>query len=161
MGWLGNSYPGTVTPPPSRLAAACALALLLVGCGRTVTVSPLPIDSAAVATACAEVVAALPEQLSAGRSWPVSPDPQSTAAWASPAVVLRCGSGVPAPGPTDQLLEVDGVTWVVASLTDGEEYRTAQRAPGVIVTVPDRYAPTAATLAEVAPAVAAGTVAVP
>jgi hypothetical protein len=149
-----------MTPSTRRVAVVLAAAALVGGCGRTVTVSPLPIASPSVAAACAQVVAALPDALSVGRSWPVSPDPRSTAAWASPAVVLRCGSGVPGPDPTDQLLQVDGVPWVVTSLSDGEEYRTADREPGVIVTVPSDYAPTAAILAEVAPAVAAGTAAI-
>lgn len=104
------------------------------------------------------MVAALPEELSIGRGWQVSPDPNSTAAWSSPPVVLRCGDDVPPPGPTDQLLQVNDVTWVVAPLTDGEQYRTVDRQPGVIVTVPDRYQPTSALLTEISPAVAAGTV---
>ncbi len=156
-----GSYSGTVTAALPLIAASASAALALSGCGRTVAVEPLPMASASVAAACADVVAALPGELSAGRAWPVAPDPDSTAAWASPAVVLRCGSGVPGPGPTDQLLDVDGVTWVVRSLTEGEQYRTANREPGVIVTVPDRYAPTAAILAELSAAVADGTVAGP
>lgn len=87
----------------------------------------------------------------------MEPDPGSTAAWGTPPVVLRCGDRVPAPEPTDQLLSVDGLTWVVEALSDGEEYRTVDRAPGVIVTVPDTYAPTSAVLAELAPTVEAGT----
>lgn len=71
--------------------------------------------------------------------------------------MLRCGDGVPGPQPTDQLLAVEGLTWVVEARTNGEEYRTVDRSPGVVVTVPSTYAPTAAVLTELAPAVLAGT----
>ena len=126
------------------------LSALLPGCGRTVTVEPLPIADDAGRDACEAILAALPEQLSAGRAWAVQPDPGTTAAWGSPPVVLRCGDGLPQPQPTDQLLQVQGVTWLVTTLTRGEQYSTVDRSPGVMVTVPDEYRPTAAVLAELA-----------
>ena len=141
----------------SALVALLPVAVLLTGCGRSVAVQPLPMGSDASKAACAALTEALPGTLSAGRSWRVEPDANSTAAWGTPPVVLRCGDGVPAPEPTDQLLRVDGLTWVVEALTDGEEYRTVDRAPGVVVTIPDTYAPTSAVLAELAPTVGAST----
>jgi hypothetical protein len=152
-------YPGPVLRSRCLgvIAAFLPAAVLLTGCGRAVVVQPLPIGAETARTACATVIDALPDTLSAGRSWRVQPDPSSTAAWGSPPVVLRCGDGVRGRQPTDQLLTVAGITWVVEVRTDGEEYRTVGRSPGIVVAVPDLYAPTAAVLAEVTPAVASGT----
>lgn len=157
---MGRAYPGTVRMLVRRRAgfvAAVSLAILLSACGRSVGVDPLPIDGPQTRSACAALVAALPQQISAGRIWRVEPDPSSASAWGSPAVVLRCGSSVPQPQPTDQLLTVDDLDWLVTTLSGGEEYTTTGRAPGVIVTVPADYRPTAQVLAELSPIVAAHT----
>lgn len=139
----------------SRLLPAVAAVLIAVtGCGRSVAVEPLAIDDASTAAACGALIADLPQQLSAGRAWTVEPDPRSTAAWGSPPVVLRCGDDVPTPAATDQLLVVDGVTWLVRTLTGGEEFTTVGLAPGVMVIVPSQYTPTAAVLTELGPSVA-------
>lgn len=136
------------------LPAAAVLLIAVTGCGRSVTVEPLAITSDATRDACAALVADLPPELSMGRAWSVEPDPRSTAAWGSPPVVLRCGDDVPKAQPTDQLLDVDGVTWLVQPLTNGEQYTTVDRTPGVTVTVPSEYIPTAAVLTELVPTVA-------
>ena len=97
---MGRAYPGTVRMLVRRRAgfvAAVSLAILLSACGRSVGVDPLPIDGPQTRSACAALVAALPQQISAGRIWRVEPDPSSASAWGSPAVVLRCGSSVPQP----------------------------------------------------------------
>ncbi len=155
-------YAGPVESVGRTTAAVAALAIAssLAGCGRSVAVQPLPIDSSTTAADCARLVGALPDSIGAGRSWRVEPDPLSTAAWGSPAVVLRCGDNVPVPRPTEQLLTVGGVTWIVQSLSDGEQYVSVERSPGVIVAVPDRYQPSAQILAEVAPTVSEQTRAV-
>ena len=91
----------------------------------------------------------------------MEPDPQSTAAWGSPSVVLRCGDGAAGPEPTEQLLSIDGIDWLVTPLTDGEQFTSVGRAPGVVVAIPSTYAPTAQVLAELNPTVARETAAVP
>jgi hypothetical protein len=150
-------------PTPVRRAIPAApvvgltVVLLATGCGRSVAVDPLPILSEASRAACAEVIAALPQEISAGRAWTVAPDPGSTSAWGSPAVVLQCGDEVPEPDPTDQLLDVDGTTWLVTTLTQGEQYSSVDRTPGIVVTVPQQYSPSAGVLVELLPAVVAGT----
>jgi hypothetical protein len=132
------------------------VALLAAGCGRAVAVEPLPQDAGS-AQRCADLVAAAPPELPAGRAWTVSPDPTTTAAWGSPAVVLRCGAAVPQPPPQAQLLAIDGVDWWIVQLTDGDRYTTVGRWPGVEVRVPGAYAPSAQVVAALTPAVAAGT----
>lgn len=152
-----GSYPGSVPRTLRPAASILAAGLLLAGCGRSVAVAPLPMSSDQTRQACADLVADLPSAISAGRSWQVEPDPDSTRAWGSPPVVLRCGDMVRQPAATDQLLEVDGVTWLVTTLTQGEEFSTVDRTPGVVVSVPSDYAPTSAVLVELAPTIAAET----
>lgn len=140
------------------LAAALA-SLAVTGCGRTVAVQPLPIASEQTRAACAQLIDELPSSITAGRAWQVSPDPESTAAWGTPAVVLRCGEEGQLPEPTDQLLSINDLTWLVTPLTDGELYSAVDRFPAVEVTVPADYRPSAEVIAELTPAVAAGTTA--
>jgi hypothetical protein len=68
---------------------------------------------------------------------PLSP---RAAAWGDPAVIATCGW--PALGPTDkECLDVDGVYWVVESLSDGVKFTTFGRDPAIEVLVPDAYKP--------------------
>ncbi len=140
-----------------KLAVLWLIVLCMAGCGRSVSVEPLPITSERIDTACSALVAQLPETLSAGRAWEVQPDPDSTMAWGSPSVVLRCGDQVPQPEPTEQLVTVDGLDWRIVPLTAGDRFTTVARSPGVEVTVPDDYAPTASVLAELSSVVQTGT----
>lgn len=130
----------------------CLAALAVAGCGRTVAVEPLPMAEPGTATACATLVDRLPDRISVGRAWRVAPDPSSTAAWGSPPVVLRCGDSLPQPGPSDQLLSVNGTTWWVEQLSNGERYTSVDRTPGVIVSVPTVDRPSAEVLMELLPA---------
>ena len=144
-----------------RAIGLTLIGLTVAGCGRSVGVAPAPISGPATAEACAALIGELPDEISAGRSWPVQPDPASTAAWGSPTVVLTCGDpGVP-PDPTEQIIVVDGIGWVQQPLTDGDIFRTADRSPEVTVRIPADYRPGASTLAELGPAVTAATTAGP
>lgn len=134
-------------------AVAGAAALLVAGCGRTVAVQPLPQSPASTAE-CGGLVDALPQVLPTGRRWTVAPDPATTAAWGSPAVVLRCGAAVPQPSPTDQLLTIDGVDWWVVPLSAGDRFTTVARTPAVEVLVPAQAGPGAQVVAALNPAVA-------
>lgn len=138
-------------------AVGCSALLLLGACGRSVSVEPLPALSPGTLTSCYDLISALPVSISAGRSWSVEPSPDTTKAWGSPAVVLRCGDEVPPPEPTEQLYSVDGIDWRLIPLTGGDRYTTVDRTPGVEVTVPAQYSPTASILAEIAGPIAANT----
>jgi hypothetical protein len=62
------------------------------------------------------------------------------AAWGDPAIIATCGW--PALGPTDeQCLDVNGVYWVVETLSDGARFTTYGREPAIEVLVPHAYAP--------------------
>lgn len=146
------AYPGVMRRVGALLMAGTVVAAL-GACGRSVAVEPLPITGDGAREACAALIGELPRRISTGRAWDVEPDPASTSAWGSPPVVLRCGD-VPGPQPTEQLLAIGDMTWLVTPLTDGEQYTTVDRAPGVIVTVPQVYQPTSAVVAELSAVVA-------
>lgn len=145
--------------PSLRQLAVIALllgtAVLASGCGRSVAVQPPANVDPTIVAVCQRLQEALPNELTAGRSWPVEPESSLTAAWASPAVVLRCGVGDPsALSPTSQLIVIDGVDWFSEELTDGTRLTTVGRVANVELVVPRDYAPAATTLAEIGPAVA-------
>jgi hypothetical protein len=82
-----------------------------------------------------------------------SPDSSLTAAWGSPAVVLRCG--VPRPAalePTSQLVTIDGVDWFPEQLSDGYRFTSYGRVADVQVRVPGTYAPEVNPLVDLAAA---------
>ncbi len=86
----------------------------------------------------------------------VAPASDRTAAWGSPAVVLRCG--VDRPGglaATSEIIEVDGVDWFLDERRSAFVFTAVHRATLVEVRVPasvDRAAATA-PLVDLAPAV--------
>lgn len=147
-----------VRAPMSSIALGAALLLTLTACGSPVAVPPGPTASA---PACAEVLRALPDELSGAQSR--STNSQATAAWGEPPITLRCG--VEPTGPTtDRCITVKGddgatVDWVVAPLGTTEEdtwqFTTYGRIPAIQVTVPVAYAGTDATttLVDLGPAV--------
>ena len=141
---------------PSRAGAArtgAVLALVLVpslaACGSPVTVEPGPLASA---TACAEVMLALPSQV-AGQERR-STDSQSTAAWGDPPVVLRCGVE-PAGPTTDPCEQHGGIDWTARPTDDGYVlFSTFGLDPAIDVLVAPGASPdqVSAPLDEVAPA---------
>lgn len=84
----------------------------------------------------------------AARHWPATVASQSPVtttsssdsvrAWGSPAIIARCGLAPPGP-TTDPCLTVDGVDWVLHTLTDGVRATTFDRSPALEVLVPASY----------------------
>lgn len=111
---------------------------LLSGCSSLVHVTPPE-----HASQCESVASAWPATVG-GRS-PRGVDVNGgvkgdAAAWGDPAIIATCGW--PALGPTDkECLDVDGVYWVVESLSDGVRFTTFGREPAIEVLVPHAYAP--------------------
>lgn len=138
--------------------SVAAIMLTVAGCSSTAGVEPGPTASA---PACAEVLRALPDELSGAQRR--STNSQATAAWGDPAITLRCG--VTPPGPTtDRCISVTGadqatVDWVVAPLgstaEDTWQFTTYGRVPAIEVTVPVDYAgdDASTTLVDLGPAV--------
>ncbi len=76
----------------------------------------------------------------------MTPASVRTAAWGSPAVVLRCGVWEPAGlGDTSQLIEVDGVDWFLVERPATYVFTTVGRRPFVQVRVPSSVDRSSAT----------------
>ncbi len=108
--------PRTSTLPRVLLPFA-TLTLLMTGCSPVVDVEPA---ADAANPACAEVMVALPDEISDNELRQT--DSQATAAWGEPSkLIVRCG--VTPPGPTtDRCVTVNGIDWV---LTEGDPAWTA------------------------------------
>jgi hypothetical protein len=89
---------------------------------------------------CVKMAGDLPSRVHGQDRVRTTSDSPGVAAWGDPAVIWRCGVAPPAP-TTDECLDVDGVDWVVAVLSDGVSFTTFGRDPAVQVLVPDAYAP--------------------
>ncbi len=79
-----------------------------------------------------------------------------SAAWAKPAITLRCG--VPRPAklrPTSSCFEVNGVGWFAEQASGGYLFTTIGRTAYVEVAVPVDYAPEAGALTDVAATITA------
>lgn len=123
--------------------------MLLAGCTAAQEPAPaatgpvaVPSPSAeltdAQAQACAELVAALPDEIDPGvRRRPVEGDADRAAAWGDPPVVLTCG--VPEPDRPDEPAGVNGVLWSVRDIGPGFRWTTEDLAVPVAVEIPDAY----------------------
>ena len=135
------------------LALTGSLLAAVAGCSRHHDVTArLPINAAD--PGCARVAALLPKTLLKQSRRPTQPSSPALAAWGDPAIILRCG--VQSPGAsTDHCETVNGIDWIVRSLSDGEDFTTFGRTPAVQVLVPSHYAPEEFALTGLSPAIAA------
>jgi hypothetical protein len=128
-------------------------------CSSAVEVEPPAVDSTAVgdgttASICAELSSQLPDRVAGQQTRPTEPGSPLTAAWGTPAIILRCG--VPRPeslNRTSQLISVNDVDWFAEELTGGYVFTTYGREVFVEVTVPDDYAPEVGPVTEISAAV--------
>lgn len=142
--------------PSLTALPALATTSLLAGCGfGPVSVEPFAIQPGS-AQVCADLLEALPDVVGDAIRRDVEPVSRPAAAWGQPAIVLRCGVGVPgAYKPDAQLLDVDGVGWFAEPVDDGVFFTATDREVLVEVAVPDDYAPEAYLLDDLSPVVAA------
>lgn len=127
---------------------------MLTGCSATVDL-PTPTVDPATVDSCRQLIAALPEQL-VGQSRRETADPERSAAWGVPPIGLRCGVETPtALTPSSQCYEVDGVGWFAEQVDAGYLFTTIGRRYSIEVQVPNRYAPEAGPLTDLAAAVEA------
>jgi hypothetical protein len=118
---------------------SAALLMLAAGCGSpTVQVSDVPTPDGEDATACRSLSGDLPQTIGdklAKRT--VEPSSPYLAAWGTPAVVLRCGVGIPATyRPGDDLTVVNNVGWFEDDRQNDVVYTTITRAPRIALAVP-------------------------
>lgn len=117
------------------MTAALGAAVTLSACSRAPEVSLAP---QAAAPVCAAVH--WPASVSGHEAVTTSPASPSVAAWGDPAIIARCGLDPLAP-TTDECVTVNGVDWVVRSLSDGGAATTFGRDPAIEVLVPADYGP--------------------
>lgn len=144
-----------------RGVVVCAALVAPTGCeSAKVPISAPSVDSE-VRSACANLVAALPDTVNDELRRPVDPDDALGAGWGDPAIVLVCG----VPKPTGQDLfasctEANGVGWwapddQVADAAVDLVMTTVGTTPLVQVTLPAAYRPegAAAVMVDLAPAI--------
>lgn len=127
--------------------------LVLGGCGfGAVEVEPYEVTPGSEA-ACAGLLDGLPNVVADAVIRDVEPAALPAAAWGRPAVVLRCGVGLPPEYEPDAVLsELDGVAWLPIDGDGGMFFATVDRDPIVEVAIPDAYHPVD-VLVDLAPAV--------
>lgn len=102
------------------------------------------------------MAAALPDVLDGHNARSTEPDSELTAAWADPAIVLRCGVATPPElRPTSELYTINDIDWLPVDTDRGWRFTTVGRIANVEVTVPNRYEPAVNPLVDLAAAIAA------
>jgi hypothetical protein len=103
-----------------------------------VPVPPPPAQGAEVDAACADLLAALPEEVDPGVARrPVEPDEGRAAAWGDPPVLLECG--VAPPERNEPPFVVNGVAFTTRDVGPATRWTTYGRTVLAAVTVPDDY----------------------
>lgn len=145
------SHPLIPSAVPYRAPAAVACLLALAGCSsgdQTGSVA-VPRPPAAEAALCRALHRALPEKVDGQTRRATRPVSDLTAAWGSPAIVLRCGVPRPdvlTPGnaqynPSADSVDINGVDWLPQKLSGGGvRCVTTLRKAFVEVTIPRKYA---------------------
>ena len=151
----GGTHPAASSTGPRRRlavgAAALTSAVVLTGCGSTVTVDPAP-DAAN--PDCAPVMLAMPDEVSGMEQRETSS--QGTTAYGDPsAMIVRCG--VAEPGPTTEpCTDVSGVDWLISQVPGQEnQWRavTYGRSPAVEVLFDGQRVPSSTALVDTGSAV--------
>jgi uncharacterized protein DUF3515 len=103
-----------------------------------VEVGDVPAPDGQEAQECAQLTADLPSKVGNGlEKRDVKPDSPLLAAWGKPAVVLRCGVGIPATyRPGTDLTIVNNIGWFGDDRSDDVVYTTITREPRVAVAIP-------------------------
>jgi hypothetical protein len=107
-----------------------------------------------MAAVCDRLAAALPAKVDDLKRRRTAPAGSTVAAWGDPAVVLRCGVGLPAGlTATSQLSGVNDVEWYVDEQPTQRVWTTFARAAEVEVTIPDTHDPAVGPIVDLAAAI--------
>ena len=118
-------------------------AVVLAGCSSP-AVHVAPPDGPG--RGCAALHHALPSEVDGRSSRGTTPASARTAAWGSPAVVLRCGVARPAGlTPTSELVEVNGVAWFLDERPSAYVFTATGRSAWLQLRVPSSVDRTSAT----------------
>ncbi len=140
------------------MLSSLALASVLSGCGSDEIDVPATKVSADDAARCRALVDALPATV-ADQKRRATTGNAFSAAWGDPAIVLRCGVGVPRDYDKFAACQrADGVDWFVPESVMADQradvvMTTLGRSPRVEVTVPADYRPTLAPMTDLATAI--------
>jgi hypothetical protein len=116
----------------------------LAGCGAGTGIHlAAPKPTGAVATSCAALITALPDDVViGGHRRGTDPASPYTAAFGDPAVTVRCGVGNVKYDPTSNVVAVNGVDWLTLTDNDHERRYLSYQTPfRVEVTIPAKYLP--------------------
>jgi hypothetical protein len=144
------------------LAAGAVACVLLAGCGGNQVRIPSYDVAPAVRTACKALLDALPAEV-AGLKRRTTEGSDLGTAWGDPAIVLRCGVGVPKEfGKLSSCQRANGVDWfvpdrIIEDQRDDVLMTTVGRSVDVEVRVPAKYRPSLAPMTDLAPAIKAHT----
>lgn len=107
--------------------------------------------SADVTAICRQLETALPKKVDGMSRRDTTPQPDRTAAWGDPAVVMRCGVERPTTlKQTSQLNTVNGIDWLVEQRDGGHVFTSVNRSAYVEVTVPAGHDPQVGPLVDLA-----------
>lgn len=133
-----------VTVLPALLLAGVLIASVVV---RNQGAGPLPLATVPAPDAaspwCAELVAALPDEIGTGdddldRRTLTRPAPPGAAAWGDPPVVLRCGLARPAElTPSSRLIDVSGVQFLEIPGLGATSWVVVDRPVYLVLTLPE------------------------
>jgi len=133
--------------------AALATGAVLCACHSGIAIDP-PDTVQEVESACVELADSLPDTVMGELARETKPESELTAAWGTPAIVLRCGVSRPGGAtPSVELVSIEGVDWFAEEVPEGYIFTSWGRVANVEVTVPDDYSPEADPLVELAPAI--------
>ena len=135
---------------PKLFLAALGL-IVLAGCSPGPTPVAVPSPATDVATACAQLVKALPEKVLDAKRRKTKPASPLTTAYGDPPIEVTCGVSPPAgmAEAQSQCFEVNGVGWFAKEVTNGWVFTTIGRALYFEVAVPSKYKPEANALTDV------------
>lgn len=130
------------------VAVLMAAVLSLSGCAAGVEA---PHPDQPTASLCRALVKDLPSRVDDQSRRDVKPDTGLTAAWGHPAITLACGVAKPTGmNAASRCWEVDGVGWYQDERDSDIRFTTLGRQALVQVTVPNKYAPQANALTDLA-----------
>lgn len=148
---MGSDRPRT---RPGAVIAFLAALAMLGACTPAPVSLPAPAPDETARRWCATLMAALPATVLDQQRRPTQPA-DLTAAWGEPMIHLRCGVSAPkALNAASECFEVNHVGWFAEQGKGGMVFTTIGRPVFVEVGVPDRYAPEANALVDLAAAVA-------
>ncbi|MGW6277406.1 DUF3515 domain-containing protein [Kribbella sp. NPDC055071] len=139
---------------PKFLLTALGL-ILLAGCSPGPTPVPVPSPAPEVASACGDLVKALPAKVLDAKRRTTTPVSPLTSAYGDPPIEVTCGVRPPAgmAEAESQCFEVNGVGWYAQQAKNGVVFTTIGRAIYLEIAVPSKYAPEANALTDVSDAV--------